>query len=84
MPPTASRYGSVQATVGYDHAKNSLLVTVIRANNVPTKERGGSDSSRVHVVVLEGSKKTREKTKIRTGDNPEFNETYRFKIAKGD
>ena len=81
-PPHVSRYGTLQATVGYDHSKNSLYVTVVRACDVPAKERGGSDSSRVHVVLL-SSKKTREKTKIRSGDKPEFNETFRFKISKG-
>lgn len=80
--PSVSRFGSLHVTVGYDHKKGSLLVTVLRASHVPTKDRGGSDSSRVHVVLL-GSKKLREKTKMRTGDNPEFNETFRFKISQG-
>lgn len=80
--PSVSRFGSLHVTVSYDHKKGSLLVTVLRASHVPTKDRGGSDSSRVHVVLL-GSKKLREKTKIRSGDNPEFNETFRFKISQG-
>lgn len=82
-PPSVSRYGSVQASIVYDHEKGCLVLTVIRVTEVPTKDRGGSDSTRVHVVLLASRKKFREKTKIRAGDSPEFDETYRFKIAAG-
>ncbi|KAI0237580.1 hypothetical protein LSAT2_011892 [Lamellibrachia satsuma] len=78
-PVLISKCGSIEVTFSYDPARNRMNVTVHQARDIPTKDRGGANSTQVRLLLLP-SKKVRQKTKIKTGDNPEFQETLSFKV----
>ena len=78
-PVLISKCGSIEATFSYDPAHNRMNVTVHQARDIPTKDRGGANSTQVRLLLLP-SKKVRHKTKIKMGDNPEFQETLSFKV----
>jgi len=60
-----------------------MSVTVHEAREIPTKERGGAQHSQVRLMLLP-TRKTKHRTKIRTGDdNPKFEETFTFKVPPG-
>ena len=58
-------------------------MTVHEAREIPTKERGGAQHSQVRLMLLP-TRKTKHRTKIRSGDdNPKFEETFTFKVPPG-
>ena len=60
-----------------------MSVTVHEAREIPTKERGGAQHSQVRLMLLP-TRKTKHRTKIRSGDdNPKFEETFMFKVPPG-
>ena len=72
-----STAGRLQVSASYAPTAEKLAVTVIRAEDVPTKQRGGAGSVQVRVVLLP-SKKQRFKTKAKPAANPNFHETFTF------
>lgn len=83
-PPLISKCGSLEVTFQYDAKHASMSITVLQAREVPAKERGGTNHSQVRMLLLP-TKKQRVKTKVRTGENPAFDETFVFsKIKKGE
>ncbi|XP_015205668.2 synaptotagmin-16 isoform X1 [Lepisosteus oculatus] len=72
-----SRCGDLIIILDYKVEAQKLLVTVVRARDIPDKERSGMDAWQVHVVLLP-SKKQRHKTSVQRGSTPRFNETFRF------
>ena len=46
-PALISKCGSLQVTFNFDAAASKMLVTVHCAKDIPTKERGGSNSNQV-------------------------------------
>jgi C2 domain len=62
-----------------------MSVTINEARDIPTKDRGGAQYAQVHVLLLP-NRTNRHRTKIRpTGDedNPQFDETFVFKLPTG-
>ncbi|XP_064600770.1 LOW QUALITY PROTEIN: synaptotagmin-16-like [Liolophura sinensis] len=83
-PPLISKCGSLEVTFQYDAKHASMSITILQAREVPAKERGGTNHSQVRLLLLP-TKKQRVKTKVRTGENPAFDETFVFsKIKKED
>ena len=79
-----STAGRLQVSASYAPTAEKLAVTVIRAEDVPTKHRGGAASVQVRVVLLP-AKKQRFKTKAKPSTNPNFHETFTFsRVAQSD
>ena len=77
-----SASGRLHVTFDFDFDKDRLNVVVHEALEIPTHDRGGSTSTQVHLAVVP-AKSARQKTKVKTGENPKFDETFTFKIRKG-
>ena len=64
----------------YDFNSNSLAVTVIKAEELPALDMGGTSDPYVKVYLLPDKKKKFETKVHRKTLNPEFNETFTFKV----
>lgn len=64
----------------YDFNSNSLAVTVIQAEELPALDMGGTSDPYVKVYLLPDKKKKFETKVHRKTLNPEFNETFVFKV----
>ncbi|KAK7086738.1 Protein kinase C conserved region 2 (CalB), partial [Halocaridina rubra] len=71
------RCGSIEAGFAYDLPTKTLTVHILQAKDIPSKERGGASNTQVRVLLLPG-RKQKHKTRIRPGDNPQFNEAFVF------
>uniref|UniRef100_X1ZFH9 C2 domain-containing protein n=2 Tax=Capitella teleta TaxID=283909 RepID=X1ZFH9_CAPTE len=60
-----------------------MAVTVHQARDIPSKERGGASSTQVRLMLLP-TKKIRQKTKVKIGDCPDFQEMFTFKVPPED
>ena len=70
-------------TFKYNPSKGKMAITIHQAQDIPNKERGGASSTQVRILLLP-TKKQRYKTKVKTGENPVFNENFVFnKIPHG-
>lgn len=67
----------------YDFNSNSLAVTVIKAEELPALDMGGTSDPYVKVFLLPDKKKKFETKVHRKTLNPEFNETFVFKVSLG-
>ncbi|XP_052699522.1 synaptotagmin-16-like isoform X2 [Crassostrea angulata] len=76
-PSLISKCGSLEMTFKYNPAKGKMAITIHQAQDIPSKERGGASSTQVRILLLP-TKKQRYKTKIKTGENPVFNENFVF------
>lgn len=65
----------------YDFNSNSLAVTVIKAEELPALDMGGTSDPYVKVFLLPDKKKKFETKVHRKTLNPEFNETFVFKVS---
>ena len=82
-PPLISKCGSLEVTFSYNSRKSKMEVTLHQAQEIPAKERGGANNTQVRLLLLP-TKKQRHKTKVKQGDNPEFEESFVFsKISEG-
>ncbi|XP_013386505.1 synaptotagmin-14 [Lingula anatina] len=80
-PPLISKCGSIEVSFSYDAAKQRMNVGIIQAKDIPTRERGGANHTQVRLLLLP-SKKQRHKTRVKTGEDPIFQEEFLFtKIA---
>jgi synaptotagmin-1 len=68
----------------YDFNNNSLQVTVIKAEELPALDMGGTSDPYVKVYLLPDKKKKFETKVHRKTLNPEFNETFVFKVSAHD
>lgn len=66
----------------YDFNSNSLSVTVIKAEELPALDMGGTSDPYVKVYLLPDKKKKFETKVHRKTLNPEFNETFVFKVSR--
>ena len=66
----------------YDFNSNSLAVTVIKAEELPALDMGGTSDPYVKVFLLPDKKKKFETKVHRKTLNPEFNETFVFKVSE--
>ncbi|XP_015755323.1 PREDICTED: synaptotagmin-16-like isoform X4 [Acropora digitifera] len=79
-----STAGRLQVSASYAPTAQKLAVTVLRAEDIPTKHRGGAASVQVRVVLLP-AKKQRFKTKTKPSTNPNFHETFTFsRVSQSD
>lgn len=65
----------------YDFNSNSLAVTVIKAEELPALDMGGTSDPYVKCYLLPDKKKKFETKVHRKTLNPEFNETFVFKVS---
>lgn len=65
----------------YDFNSNSLAVTVIKAEELPALDMGGTSDPYVKCFLLPDKKKKFETKVHRKTLNPEFNETFVFKVS---
>lgn len=72
-----STAGRLQISASYAPTAQKLAVTIVRAEDIPTKQRGGAASVQVRVVLLP-SKRQRFKTKAKSSTNPNFHESFTF------
>lgn len=72
-----SNAGRIQVSASYAPTSEKLTVNIIRAEDVPTKQRGGASTVQVHLILLP-AKKQRFKTKGKPATNPNFQETFTF------
>lgn len=72
-----SMAGRLQVSATYAPTAEKLAVNVIRAEDIPSKQRGGASSVQVRLVLLP-SKRQRFKTKAKPSSNPNFHETFTF------
>jgi synaptotagmin-1 len=73
------KLGKLQYKLEYDFNNNSLAVTVIKAEELPALDMGGTSDPYVKVYLLPDKKKKFETKVHRKTLNPEFNETFVFK-----
>jgi synaptotagmin-1 len=73
------KLGKLQYKLEYDFNSNSLAVTVIKAEELPALDMGGTSDPYVKVFLLPDKKKKFETKVHRKTLNPEFNETFVFK-----
>ncbi|KAJ8309147.1 hypothetical protein KUTeg_014021 [Tegillarca granosa] len=76
-PPLISKCGSLEITFSYNAERSRMAVTIHQAQEIPSKERGGASSSQVRLLLLP-TRKQRHKTKVKTGENPNFEDTFMF------
>ncbi|XP_076231389.1 synaptotagmin 1 isoform X2 [Calliopsis andreniformis] len=73
------KLGKLQYKLEYDFNTNALAVTVIRAEELPALDMGGTSDPYVKVYLLPDKKKKFETKVHRKTLNPVFNETFTFK-----
>lgn len=73
-----TRCGSLQVAYAYDAPTKKLIVSVIQAQDIPCKDRGGANQVYVRLLLLP-HKKQRHKTKVKSSTgSPIFNESFTF------
>lgn len=72
---SVGRYGTVEISLLYDAPMRKMTVHVIQARGIPSRESGQQTHTQVRLLMLP-SKKQKHKTKIRTGENPQFIESF--------
>ena len=78
-----SKCGNIEVTFAYEPLKSRMVVTIHQAQDIPSKERGGANNTQVRLLLLP-TKKQRHKTKVKQGDNPNFEEKFVFnKVSLG-
>lgn len=80
QPSLDSNSISFRFQLEYDFNSNSLAVTVIKAEELPALDMGGTSDPYVKVFLLPDKKKKFETKVHRKTLNPEFNETFVFKV----
>uniref|UniRef100_A0A1B0D0I2 Uncharacterized protein n=1 Tax=Phlebotomus papatasi TaxID=29031 RepID=A0A1B0D0I2_PHLPP len=73
--PTTSSYGSVEIALLYDAPMRKMTVHVLQARDIPIRGPGQVTYTQIRLLILP-SKKQKHKTKIRTGENPQFMESF--------
>nr|XP_028596673.1 synaptotagmin-16 isoform X3 [Podarcis muralis] len=80
-PPSSrvpiSKCGDLDVLFEYKPSSQKLLVTVLKAKEIPDKDRSGASSWQVHVVLMP-SKKQRGKTSVQRGPSPGFKDKVTF------
>ncbi|XP_071162833.1 synaptotagmin-14-like isoform X4 [Mytilus edulis] len=76
-PPLISKCGSIEMTFSYDPKRGRMAITVHQAQEIPSVERGGASHAQVRIVLLP-TKKQKFKTKVKSGQNPVYQESFVF------
>ncbi|XP_045461598.1 synaptotagmin-16 isoform X2 [Harmonia axyridis] len=73
--PISYKHGHLEIALQYDAPMRKMTVHVLQARDLPSRERGQPTNTQVRLILLP-SKKQKFKTKIRTGDNPQYMESF--------
>ena len=73
--------GSLSFTLSYITDSEALIVTVLRADNLPPKDFSGTSDPYVKTYLLPDRKRKFQTKVHRKTLNPEFNETFAFSIG---
>ena len=76
-PPMISKCGSLEMTFSYDSKRGRMAITIHQAQEIPSVDRGGASHSQVRILLLP-TKKQKFKTKVKTGQNPVYQESFIF------
>ncbi|XP_016284018.2 synaptotagmin-16 isoform X1 [Monodelphis domestica] len=76
-PEPISKCGDLDVIFEYNSSSQKLAVTIVKAQNVPDKDRSGVNAWQVHTVLLP-RKKQRGKTSVQRGPTPVFKEKVFF------
>jgi len=80
---SSSPCGSIRLTLAYNDTRELMTVTVHEAHNIPSQERGGANQTQVRMLLLP-ARKIRQKTKVKSGENPHFEEVLDFRVLRGE
>lgn len=80
---SSSPCGSIRLTLAYNDTRELMTVTVHEAHNIPSQERGGANQTQVRMLLLP-ARKIRQKTKVKSGENPHFEEVLDFRVLRDD
>jgi synaptotagmin-14/16 len=64
---------SLEIALLYDAPMRKMTVHVLQARGIPSREKSAGVHTQVRLLILP-SKKQKHKTKIRSGENPQFME----------
>ncbi|KAF5271754.1 hypothetical protein FQA39_LY08077 [Lamprigera yunnana] len=70
-----NRCGHLEIALLYDAPMRKMTVHVLQARDMPSRDRGQPTHTQVRLILLP-SKKQKHKTKIRSGDNPQYMESF--------
>ncbi|KAG5879121.1 hypothetical protein JTB14_031668 [Gonioctena quinquepunctata] len=73
--PEESKIGHLEIALLYDAPMRKMTVHVLQARDIPTRDRGQLTHTQVRLILLP-SKKQKHKTKIRSGENPQYMESF--------
>lgn len=72
---TTSKCGHLEIALLYDAPMRKMSVHVLQARDFPSRDRGQPTHTQVRLILLP-SKKQKHKTKIRSGENPQYMESF--------
>lgn len=73
-----TRCGALELMFEYNESARKVMVTVLRAHDLPSRDRGGANSVQVRLLLLP-HKRQKFRTKIKqAGEDMTFNETFAF------
>lgn len=70
-----NKCGHLEIALLYDAPMRKMTVHVLQARDIPSRDRGQPTHTQVRLILLP-SKKQKHKTKIRSGDNPQYVESF--------
>lgn len=79
----ATPCGSIRLTLAYNDTRELMNVTVHEAHEIPSREQGGANQTQVRMLLLP-ARKIRQKTKVKPGEKPQFEEVLEFRVPRGE
>ncbi|XP_061578638.1 synaptotagmin-1b [Cololabis saira] len=79
-PKESERLGRLHFTLDYNFTENTLVVGILQAAELPAMDVGGSSDPYVKLYLLPDKKKKFETKVHRKTLEPNFNETFTFKV----
>ncbi|XP_068895745.1 synaptotagmin-16 isoform X2 [Tenebrio molitor] len=70
-----NKCGQLEIALLYDAPMRKMTVHVLQARDIPSRDRGQPTHTQVRLILLP-SKKQKHKTKIRSGENPQYMESF--------
>lgn len=70
-----NKCGQLEIALLYDAPMRKMTVHVLQGRDIPSRDRGQPTHTQVRLILLP-SKKQKHKTKIRSGENPQFMESF--------
>ncbi|XP_055906060.1 synaptotagmin-14 [Eupeodes corollae] len=67
--------GSIEISLLYDAPMRKMTVHVLQARGIPSRENGQQTHTQIRLLMLP-NKKQKHKTKIRSGESPQFMESF--------